>query len=182
MYSVTDFHKAMLKYTHIMLCRDRVDGTLRGTLLINIEHKGDYTLISMGAVTFKNYYRGSPFLNITILSFMFRELLRHPLTPIYFIGKMYSYKAYLFAANWNGTYPRYDRETPEVIKKVIDDHAEMIDFGWSKDERAKYNPETNVLEQEHTYPAEHLTSLSEQDLKNPHIKFFVERNPGWKKV
>ena len=29
---------------------------------------------------------------------------------------------------------------------------------------------------------QNLTILSEQDLQNPHIKFFVERNPGWRNV
>ena len=162
------------------MCRDRVDGTLRGVMTIGVEHRGDYTLIALGITTFKNYYRGSPFLNITIAGFFFRELLRHPLTPVYFIGKLYSYKAYLFVADLNGTYPRYDRETPDRYKKILDEFAET--YVKTKGGRAKYNPETNVIEQENSNLAENLTTLPEQDLKNPHVNFFVEKNPGWKKV
>ena len=44
-----------------------------------------------------------------------------------------------------------------------------------------YDEDTNVLEQERTHLTENLLA-TEQDLKSPHIKFFVERNPGYAKV
>ena len=52
----------------------------------------------------------------------------------------------------------------------------------SKAGKRKYNPEAFVIEQEDSCVVENSTILSEQDLHNPHIKFFVERNPGWRKV
>ena len=163
-----------------MLCRDRVDGTLRGIMLVGIDHKGDYTLMRIGFTIFKNYYRGSPYLNITLSCLLIAELLKHPLTPVYMVGKLYSYKAYLIVTPMREMYPVYDRETPEYYKKVFADFAEkIVRF---KGGRAKYNPETFVIEQEDNHLAENLTTLSEQDLLNPHIKFFIERNPGWRKV
>ena len=169
-----------MQYTHVMLCRDRVDGTLRGIMLVGIDHKGDYTLMRIGFTIFKNYYRGSPYLNITLSCLLIAELLKHPLTPVYMVGKLYSYKAYLIVTPMREMYPVYDRETPEHYKKVFADFAEkIVRF---KGGRAKYNPETFVIEQEDNHLAENLTTLSEQDLLNPHIKFFIERNPGWRKV
>ena len=77
-------------------------------------------------------------------------------------------------------YPVYNRETPENFKKIFAEYAAAIVA--LKGEGAKYNPETFVIEQESNHLLDHLTVLSERDLQNPHIKFFVERNPGWKEV
>ena len=164
-----------------MLCRDRIDGTLRGTLLIGINHKKDHTVISVGLANFKNHYRGSPFMNITLTGLALGELLRHPFTPIYFVGKMYSYMPYLSATRLSSkVYPCYDKETPKEIKKVIDEYGE--NYVKIKGGNLKYNPETNVIETEDGHLAENLAALSERSSSNPHAKFFFERNSGWKKV
>ena len=75
------------------------------------------------------------------------------------------------------SYPRYDRETPEHIKKIIDDYGQS-----ELHEGDTYDEETNIIKQEVAHLPENLTAVSEKDLMNPHIKFFVERNPGYKKV
>ena len=149
-------------------------------MLLGIERKGDYTLIKLGTTIFKNYYRGSPFINIIVACLITSELIKHPLTPIYVVGKVYSHKAYTFGLSMKEFYPVYNRETPENFKKIFADFAETIVR--SKAGRAKYNPETFVIEMGDTHLTENLTVLSERELENPHIKFFVERNPGWKKV
>ena len=180
LFRVEQLHKVIMRYTHVLMCRDRIDGTLRGALLLGIERKADHTLLKLGTTTFKNYYRGTPFIKLIIASLTVRELIRHPLTPIYIIGKVYSPKAYVFGLSMKGFHPVYDKETPEQYKKIFAEFAEMHIS--SKAGKAKYNPETFVIEQEDSCVVENLTILSEQDLQNPHIKFFVERNPGWRKV
>lgn len=179
-FRVEDIHNVLSSYTHVLMCRDRVDGTLRGTLLIGVERKGEYTLIKLGTTIFKNYYRGSPFIKLMTSYLTMVEHLKHPFTPLYVIAKVYSYKAYLHGVSMKEYYPVYNKETPEHFKKIFADFAEPIVC--SKGGSAKYNPETFVIEQQDNYLAENLTILTEQDLQNPHIKFFVERNPGWKKV
>ena len=74
------------------------------------------------------------------------------------------------------SYPRYDRETPEHFKTILKNYAED-ELG----EGDIYDEETNVIQEEMAHLPENL-SVSEKDLKNPHIKFFVERNPGYTKV
>ena len=69
-----------------------MDGTLRGAMLLGIERKGGYTLLKLGTTTFKNYYHGSPFIKIIIVSLTLSELIKHPLTPIFTISKAYSPK------------------------------------------------------------------------------------------
>ena len=169
-----------MQYTHVLMCRDRMDGTLRGAMLLGIERKGDYTLLKLGTTTFKSYYRGSPFIKIIIASLTLSELIKNPLTPIFTIGKVYSPKGYVFGLSMTEFHPIYNRETPEQYKKIFAELAET--YISSKPGRARYNPETFVIEQEDSSVAENLAVLSEHELQNPHIKFFVERNPGWKKV
>ena len=167
------------KYTHILMCRDRVDGSLRGTMLFGIEHKGDYTLIRLGLTSFKTQYRGSPYIKLILAYVVISEFFKHPLTPLYFISTVCSHRAYLVGTTMREFYPVYNRETPEHIKKIFAEFAAVVVGSGC---RAKYNPETFVIEQEDSRLAENLTALSKQDLQNPHIKFFVEQNPGWKKV
>ena len=157
-----------------------MDGTLRGAMLLGIERKGDCTLLKLGTTTFKSYYRGSPFIKIIIASLTLSELIKHPLTPIFTIGKVYSPKGYVFGLSMTEFHPIYNRETPEQYKKIFAEFAET--YISSKPGRARYNPETFVIEQEDSSVAENLAVLSEHELQNPHIKFFVDRNPGWKKV
>ena len=149
-------------------------------MLVRIEHKGDYTVINTGRTAFKDYYRGSPYIKIILGSLIIGELFKHPLTPIYLVGFVVSYKAYLVGKSWREFYPVYNRETPEYLKEILANAAAAMVTTLKG--RAKYNPETFVLEQENVYLLENLSTVSEQDLRNPHVKFFVERNPGWRKV
>ena len=168
-------------YTHVVMWRDRRDGTLRGCMFVKIEHKADYTQIEIGRTAFKTHYRGSPFLLVIISSLALRELIRHPRTPVYFIGNLISYKAYLVPISSSSEYyPVYNRETPERFKKMFDEYA--ASFMSSVGKQMKYNPETFVVEHEGIILDESSSVVTERDLQNPHIKFFVDRNPGWRKV
>ena len=77
-------------------------------------------------------------------------------------------------------YPIYNKETPEHFRKMFAEYAES--FVSMMGNQAKYHPETFVIEQEEICLKESLSTITERDLQNPHIKFFVERNPGWTKV
>ncbi len=105
------------------------------------------------------------------------ELIVHPRTPVYVIGKGFSYKSYLIATKFSECYPVYNKETPEFFRKVLMDYAETV-----KTPSETFNSETFVLEREFSAVKEHAATLAEEDLKNPHIRFFTERNPGWRKV
>ena len=45
-----------------------------------------------------------------------------------------------------------------------------------------YDPDTGVLHREYSHLKEYVAPITDAELKNPHIKFFVEQNPGWMKV
>ena len=105
------------------------------------------------------------------------ELIFHPFTPLYLVGKAISYHSYLVAMKFKESYPRYDRETPEHFKKILNEFAQSELHGGDS-----YDEETNVIKQRQAKLQENLSAISERDLKNPHIKFFAERNPGHKEV
>lgn len=139
----------MLLYTHIAMCRDRLDGTLRGCMLIKISHKTSYTQIEIGRTVFKTHYRGSPFLKIILITFVFGEIISHPWTPIYVIGNLASHKAYLVGVTMSEYYPVYHKETPEHFRKMFAEYAES--FMSTTGSKAKYHPETFIIEQEELF-------------------------------
>ncbi|XP_064384588.1 uncharacterized protein LOC135333554 [Halichondria panicea] len=74
------------------------------------------------------------------------------------------------------SYPRWGKETPAHFKEIFKEYAESV-----KDDGDMYDEETGVLKQERSHLRENLLAVSEQDLQNPDIKYFVERNPGYLK-
>lgn len=105
------------------------------------------------------------------------ELLLHPLTPLYVLGKVSTYKTYLLAARFRECYPRYDKETPELYKEIAQEYIKSINSP-----EDSFDPETSVLKRRVGVVKEHVAPISSHSLKNPHIKFFNERNPGWREV
>lgn len=77
-------------------------------------------------------------------------------------------------------YPVYHKETPEHFRKMFAEYAES--FMSTTGSKAKYHPETFIIEQEELFLEESSSTVTERDLKNPQVKFWVERNPGWTKV
>ena len=73
--------------------------------------------------------------------------------------------------------PRYDQEAPEEYKQIAEDFVRGVQSPGDE-----YDRETFVLRRRTVVVNEHLVSISERDLLNPHIRFFNERNPGWRKV
>ena len=179
--SIEEFHSVLLSYTYAIVCRERKDGSLRGVILLGLdrkEHKGiKYTLIKLGLSFFQNYYRGGPLMYYVIAYHVMKELVSHPFTPLYIVGKSFSYKSYVAMCKANSyAYPRYDRDTPEFEKELINEYGESV-----KAPNEVYNPDTFILERERTAMKEGVAVLSDSALRDPHIKFFNERNPGWTK-
>ena len=104
------------------------------------------------------------------------ELILHPFTPLYIVGKSFSYRSYLVATRFPESYPRYDRETPEFYKKMLKEYA------LGPGAKENYNEETCVLALRKGVLRGGLLPVTEQDLQNPHIKYFVEHNPGYTHV
>lgn len=181
-FSIKEFHHSvLLNYKYAIICRERRDGSLRGMMLLGVDRKEldgvKYTQVKVGLSFFQNYYRGGPWLYFASAYLILKEMILHPFTPLYMIGKAFSYKSYLVMCHYvQESFPRYDRETPAFAKKLLNN------FGLStKSPNEIYDPETFVLKRERSGMKPGVAVLTENDLKDPHIKFFVERNPGWAK-
>lgn len=177
---ISQFQMVLLSYKFVIVCRERTDGSLRGVMLMGIDHRENqgekYTLFRLGLAFFQKYYQGGPLLYYVLAYHVLWQLLCHPLTPVYITGKAFSYKSYLtMAKNIDNFYPRYNIKTPPFEQKVIDDFALSIK---SPDE--VYDPRRCVLERTHTAMKEFVAPIVDRDLNNPHIKFFQETNPGWR--
>ncbi|XP_062505379.1 uncharacterized protein LOC134182067 isoform X1 [Corticium candelabrum] len=182
--SVETFHKYLLKYSHVAIFRDRLDGSLRGMFMIdyktNLSMDGrSYNCINLGMTWFRNNYRGGP-LMYAVLGFHFLyALFRHPFTPLIAVGKVYSAKLYTATARaMKQVYPRHDVETPHWIKRVMDHHGKMLTEG----DNGEYDPLTGVIKQDRSMLQDHASAdAGGHIMDNPHAKYFCKVNPDWKK-
>ncbi len=179
--SYETFHKIINSYQIVATFRERLDGSLRGIHLLGrneVERNGKkITIIKLGLAFFEKQYQGGPYFYLVLIYHWLKELILHPRTPIYVIGKTYSYKSYLACLNYcNEAYPVYNKVTPELEKSLLNDFADSIRFPGEK-----YNPETFILERELTHLKSHVAGITPEDMENPHVNFFAEQNPGWSK-
>ncbi len=177
--TVQQFHKILLSYSFVFLCRERMDGSLRGVMLFAVDKKEQdgkkFTLIRLGLAFFQRNYQGGPIMYYVTLYHILKELLLHPQTPLYVIGKAFSYKSYLVLNKALATvYPRYDAKTPDFEQKLIDNFAAEIAMKGDV-----YCPERCVIERKVSSIKDFVAPLTSQELQNPHILFFKETNPGW---
>lgn len=180
-YTDEELHSILLKYDHVVFCREKRDGSMRGMLLMKVERRqkengGMYTLMRLGSGFMQAGYQGGPLLYYVLSCRLLKELILHPYTPLYIIGKTFGYKSYLaFATTVKNFYPRYNTTTPSFEKRLLDNYAESMRFSGES-----YNQE-GVIEREGVMLKENVSPISNEDLNNPHIQFFQEHNPGWRK-
>ena len=49
------YQKTLQKYSHVVLCRERLDGSLRGLVLVGLEYKKTHTLMKVRGFYFDEY-------------------------------------------------------------------------------------------------------------------------------
>ena len=178
--TIQEAHRLILSYTYVVLSRERSDGSLRGMMFVGVDRRlqengNPYTIIRVGLSYFQLNYRGGPYLYSVTIYFFLKELLAHPLTPLYVVMKSFSYKSYSIMTHAiKHSYPRYDEETPELVRDIINSYGLQ-----AKAPNETYNMDTFVLERVRNNLKRNLTILDDSALKDPHIKFFVKRNPLW---
>lgn len=180
--TVQEFHKLLLSYTYVVLYRERNDGSLRGLMTVGIDRKRQdngkpYTVLRLGLGFFQINYRGGPYIYLVAVYLFIKELVTHPFTPLYVVGKVFSFKSYcLFSHSLRHCYPRYNLETPEFMKEIINEYGLKV-----KLPNEIYNTDTFVLARENTILKKNLKDVSKEATEDPDIKFFLERNPGWER-
>src|SRR5690606_3642214 len=94
--------------------------------------------------------------------------------PVYWLLISSGYKSYRFLpVFYREFYPCVDRPTPPEVKALMDELA-TARFG------DEYDPTTGVVRfrQGATPLRAGVAEVSRERLRDPHVRFFVERNPG----
>jgi hypothetical protein len=107
--------------------------------------------------------------------FLLRAIENHPSTPRYWLLTTKGARTYRFPPVFFETfYPVYQQSTPPQIQTLMDEVA-TEKFG------ANYSPETQIVshhgKRDWLCASEHDPLLLGRD--DPHIRFFLERNPGY---
>jgi hypothetical protein len=97
---------------------------------------------------------------------------RHPRGPLYWLLLTSGYRTYRFLpVFWREFWPRHNATTPPKIQALMEFLADQR-FGSLCDQGIVRFPEPQVLR-------EGLDEVPEGRLADPHVTFFLERNPGW---
>ncbi|RKZ22708.1 hypothetical protein DRQ18_02060 [bacterium] len=91
--------------------------------------------------------------------------------PLYWFLISMGYRTYrLLPLFFNEFYPRYDAPTPPFERKLIRIMGEML-FP------AEYDDETGVIKRRKERLKEKWRGVSERVRRDPHVRFFLEKNP-----
>jgi hypothetical protein len=163
----------------VILLRDR--GELQGfstlvSLQVTIGRKTVYGVFSGDTVIDKQYW-GRHALQKVFLRHMFREKLKRPFRPLYWLLITKGYKTYLMMANnFAEHFPRYEMSAPAEMKSIADAF-------YLKLFPEHYDPATGLIR----FPAgacrlkSGVAEISNEMIaSNPRIAFFERANPEWR--
>lgn len=182
-----DFCRYIQLFKYASIYRDRSSGGLRGMSFLDVQPKSfhvddsgklHHCRVVKGAATyFQEEYHGHSSVYYKYRTALFiKEKLLHPFTPLYIGGMFFTYKLYLVSTKlFKNCYPRYDAKTPDLYKNLISQYASS-----SLDEGEIFDEEKGLIIQSLCFVKDHVASITDNDLSNPHIEFYARANPHWK--
>lgn len=175
------FSKDLAEKQWVILLLDSVDGSVQGfstQMLLEcvVDSQPVKALFSGDTIINRNYW-GEHELAKQWLRLVEQLLALYPRERLYWFLISKGYKTYRFLpVYFKKFYPCYDRQTPEFERQIMDA------LGYLKYPDS-YSRNDGVIHfsQDATYLKKGVADVDENRLKNPHIRFFVERNPlYWK--
>jgi hypothetical protein len=134
-------------------------------------------ILYSGDTVIDEAFWGSGTLQIAFSLLMLKLKLKRPWGKLNWFLITKGYKTYLLLSNnFKDFWPRFDQKTPEHVDHILSTYAQLY-FGKSY-HRAKG---LLIFSGEHEHLKKGVAPIREKDLKNPHIRYFLERNPGWEK-
>jgi len=116
---------------------------------------------------------GQKALQRAFVSFLISVRLRYPLRKVYWFLISKGYKTYLLMSNNLHMFPNSRGKTPAGAQAALH-HVAKLKYP------EKYDAERGVIASCGAAVKYAAADLAEADLENPDIRFFCERNPGWK--
>ena len=172
------FERDLDEKQRVILLRDRGTGALRGfSTVLHREVRvgaGTATLVFSGDTVIDRACWGQKRLQSAFAGLLFRLRLRHPGRPLYWFLLSKGWRTYLLMANhFPRAVPRWDRAEPPELRAALDVLAAER-FG------AEYHAAEGIVRYAtpHERVRDGVAPVDGALLANPHVRFFVERNPG----
>ena len=162
----------------VLLLRDSATSEIEGfsTLALyetTFDHK-PLSVVYSGDTIIRREYWGTPQLPSTWIKTVL-EKSTNMIQPLYWLLISSGYKTYRFlTVFYKEFYPRYDAPTPPDIQSLME-HLAAQRFG------SDYHCEEGVVRfSEGATPLrEDVAEVTDQRLHDPHVAFYLERNPGY---
>jgi len=174
------FQRDLSEKRDVILLRDSNEGSIKGfsTLMLLEQTVDDSSITALfsGDTIINKEYWGTNELPKWWGRYAFSLIDEMPDKELYWFLMSKGYKTYRFLpVFFNEFHPRRGVEFPEREKRILDALA------YSKFPE-NYNSETGIIsfggEKDHLKQG--VADIDESRMQNPDIKYFVERNPGWK--
>lgn len=161
----------------VILLRDADDGSLRGfstVLLLDIDGPdGPATVYFSGDTVIDPAYWGQKQLQLAAAKLLFTLKLQRPRRPLYWFLISKGYRTYLILANaFPVSCPRVDGD--DAALRALLHRVATERYG------SQYDPATGIIRYDvaHEHVRQGVAPVTPDALRNEHVRFFVERNPG----
>lgn len=172
------FERDLAEKQLVILLRDRSSRELKGFSTVLLREvrtrRGPGTVVFSGDTVIDRAYWGQKNLQLAFAKLLITLKLRSPHRRLYWFLISKGWRTYLLLANaFVRAVPRFDTEDDRELRRMLDAHASAR-FG------PQYDAERGIIR--YATPHERvrtgLAPVAPDLLDNPHVRFFVERNPG----
>lgn len=173
------FLRDLSEKSHVILMT--ANGEIQGfstiqIMKLKIQKKTVYVVFSGDTVMNREYW-GEKVLQKEFCKFALYLKLKTPFTKLYWFLISKGYKTYLLMTNnFVRFYPRYDKDTPRLEKT-------LLDLLCKKKFPEHYDPEKGLILFGDNACAvkDGIAPIYPELLSNPHVNFFVDKNPDYHK-
>lgn len=131
-----------------------------------------YMAMYVGQTVVPAEYRGKSLIQKTIIKLLFKHYRTHPFTPLLVWNNAVTYRPYLIMAKGlKDYYPHAEKEYPTHYKNIQDKLGEIY-------YRKHYEPETGLVKKDVNVMESHEVTYTANELADPHIRYYLGRNPG----
>lgn len=172
------FDRDLAEKQWVVLLHDP-DGTLVGfstlmTLETHVEDRPIRAFFSGDTIVHRHYW-GDPALAVVWGNFVLDQAARHPESKTYWFLISKGFRTYRFLPLYfKQFYPRHDTPTPPLLQAILD-HLATLKFP------GQYDPKSGLIRLEGPQDRlrEELAEIPAGRLNDPHVAFFLERNPRY---